>query len=263
MSVLDACRGWTEAADDAAREAVRAAVREARERAGDEAKAAEDWARWDEAIAAAAAASSEEEARKQFDKLMDPTEAQGKAVDLPGCLREPAALAVRVFLGSDTAAAEALARWAVEHPRDAAAVRAIGDDVGAPVQGESGWHEGKVLRTVLRNLAGIRGGGLAKLATPEAETLSLREVMVRGEAWAAEAKDRAWCIRDWLPAGELALLAAVGEAGKSTLCLQWAMAFAVGIEQWAASDGGRSRCRCSKGRALRWWRITRTTPTNW
>lgn len=51
-------------------------------------------------------------------------------------------------------------------------------------------------------------------------------VPLTGEGWKADVPDREWLVDDWLPVGELALLAGPGETGKSLLTLQLATALA-------------------------------------
>ena len=68
---------------------------------------------------------------------------------------------------------------------------------------------------------------------------------VRGNAWEAEIPAREWLVRDWLPAGELCMLAGRGETGKSVLLLQIAAGLACDRERLNTCGGwlpGTSGC---------------------
>ena len=53
-----------------------------------------------------------------------------------------------------------------------------------------------------------------------------------GDDWTVAPPERLWLIRDWLPAGRVAMLTGEGGAGKSRLALQLCAALARGCSQW-------------------------------
>ena len=76
-----------------------------------------------------------------------------------------------------------------------------------------------------RQETAVRRGLQALLTPPDGEAITLPDW-----TWpeAEEPKEREWLVRDWLPAGRVAMLAGRGGAGKSRLALQLAAGIASG-----------------------------------
>ena len=99
-----------------------------------------------------------------------------------------------------------------ETPIDRDALDALADDLDERHRAGT-WDE----TDARKRIASILGIELPNDALPKPVT---------GEKWKDPVPDRDWLVKDWLPAGELSMLAGPGEMGKSPLLLQLACALA-------------------------------------